>query len=778
MKTKQIQFNNVSPMRIATIGLILVGVVILYSNVYAREVIPAAPTPVDSSINKIILIDPTTNNPFPADTQFTQNQQIDIQLEASHVQHVPIPNSQNQPASNPANTICEVVKKPMNDDSPFVWQYEEIADSSTINDFEPMSLGGDAIELDPASADGVRAGYPNNYIFYNLLSPIRITLDSHSRIYAKCYNSEIYTEAYMANGNPGTLMTQLDQIPSLHLDVYTDQLPAVDFTVTVVPDDSSLPQITYNASNPIDSDGNFIPFNIPTNYFDGNGDAGLFIEWTADPGVSECQPSWQNERLPGFDPTRSSSGDVLLNIKGSTNLVIECSSVVGNNLSYSINPRVTASALGTPPTTPTGIIQADLNLCKDKEGVEDCSAEERGETLTIGKINPVTGETDQLPNGVLSDTDEINLALVPGLTSIDTIKVTASNNQSIFRDVCVPTANGSVCVPIPTQSFDCPAGNLGAGTCADPTGGQTQSEKGGDGKDDEKGVKDDGGGEIFQLQSTADRVLGYFKVSELMAQGPGNPIVIAANYQSQALPQCSFVRFDSNGRTTVNVPTEQSIQLEWDSNGDADGNLEGIGPQGWENDHGSARPAGQVIYTPSASIGQTEILRLRCVGEDGVARDASVIINIVENPSFSLSASPANVVIPGVSGPADSCVTIGVNPENNYTSPINLSLSYPAGSPINGALTAQFSPQTLQYSSSAPTSLIQRILTKILPNRVYAQIVQPGSYNTSRLCLSLNSRAPRGTFPVTIVGSGGGVSDSATINVTIRNLAGGTVNEQ
>lgn len=100
----------------------------------------------------------------------------------------------------------------------------------------------------------------------------------------------------------------------------------------------------------------------------------------------------------------------------------------------------------------------------------------------------------------------------------------------------------------------------------------------------------------------------------------------------------------------------------------------------------------------------------------------------VQTPSFTLSASPSSLsIVQGSNGSS----TITVTPQNGFSSSVTFSA---AGMP--SGVTATFAPN-------------------------------PSSTNSSSLTLSVAASATTGTFPVTITGTSGNVSNSTSVSLTV-----------
>ncbi len=154
-----------------------------------------------------------------------------------------------------------------------------------------------------------------------------------------------------------------------------------------------------------------------------------------------------------------------------------------------------------------------------------------------------------------------------------------------------------------------------------------------------------------------------------------------------------------------------------------------------------ARAQFDAMFTPTASFQNANIpVQITGVGffdfaqgQEGLAPNAielHPVIDILFNPSFSLSASSSVNINQGASGTASVSSTLA----GNFSAPVSLSISgLPSG------VSANFYPTNFGA---------------------------PGS-GTSQLTIAVGSATPIGTYGLTVTGTGGGQSHSATINLTV-----------
>jgi kumamolisin len=119
----------------------------------------------------------------------------------------------------------------------------------------------------------------------------------------------------------------------------------------------------------------------------------------------------------------------------------------------------------------------------------------------------------------------------------------------------------------------------------------------------------------------------------------------------------------------------------------------------------------------------------------GVTHTATVSLTVITVPAFTIAASPTSVSVQGAK--RTSTVTITTTVSGGFNSAIALSLS-PSGLPT--ATTATFSP---------------------------ASIAAPGS-GSSTMTLMVGSSTPAGTYLVNVNGTGGGLTHTATVSLTIK----------
>jgi len=143
--------------------------------------------------------------------------------------------------------------------------------------------------------------------------------------------------------------------------------------------------------------------------------------------------------------------------------------------------------------------------------------------------------------------------------------------------------------------------------------------------------------------------------------------------------------------------------------------------------------------SPSAATGT---LSIPISGTSGVLTHTTTLtltVNPVQSPNFGISPNPASLT---VSRGASGTSTITITRTGGFTASVSLSASgLPAG------VTANFNPLSTTGTSSV-------------------------------LTLSASSAATIGTFPITITGSGGGLTKTATISLTVadgNNTGGVTV---
>jgi hypothetical protein len=133
---------------------------------------------------------------------------------------------------------------------------------------------------------------------------------------------------------------------------------------------------------------------------------------------------------------------------------------------------------------------------------------------------------------------------------------------------------------------------------------------------------------------------------------------------------------------------------------------------------GSSTPAGTYPITVAGNGG-------------GVQQSTSVTLTVTAGPTFTLAASPAS---------------LSVTPGNQGTSTITTSVS------------GGFSNSIALSASGAPTG------TTISFNP--STIAAPGA-GTSTMTITVGSSTPAGTYPITVAGNGGGVTQTANVTLAV-----------
>jgi hypothetical protein len=216
---------------------------------------------------------------------------------------------------------------------------------------------------------------------------------------------------------------------------------------------------------------------------------------------------------------------------------------------------------------------------------------------------------------------------------------------------------------------------------------------------------------------------------------------------------CYFEHFDWGGgvKTKIVDENDNPVTYSWTAVNDADDSL--IASGDWSGN----RPVShwRTFAIPDVDVQTTFTYSLTCQGEEdeqGITESVYLIVN--PGPDFSLTIDPDELEIPGLTGPTiPQCATVGLISENGFSDSVSLSLDYSGAPALQGKLTADFTPSTLM-----PTASSQGFFEKLFAG--FAQKVlaiddepqPPVDYNSSQLCITLESRVPRGSYTLQVKG--------------------------
>jgi kumamolisin len=205
----------------------------------------------------------------------------------------------------------------------------------------------------------------------------------------------------------------------------------------------------------------------------------------------------------------------------------------------------------------------------------------------------------------------------------------------------------------------------------------------------------------------------------------------SANFTISASPASVSVAQGSNGTSTITtaVSGDFTSAIALDATGQPTGVTVSFSPT-------SIAAPGSGTSTMTMAVASTVApgsYTITVTGTGGGTTHTATVSLTVAARAFTIAASPTSVSVQGAK--RTSTVKITTTVSGGFNSAIALSAS---GLPT--ATTAAFSP---------------------------ASIAAPGS-GSSTMTLTVGSSTPAGTYPVTVIGTGGGLTHTATVSLTIK----------